>query len=318
MLSEPVGTINIFKGRNFLTLLDYSKTEIEQLIMLGLDIKKKKKNNILYQPLKGKTLGMIFEKASTRTRVSFEVGMFQLGGHALYLNNNDLQLKRGETMADTAKVLSRYVDGILLRTNDQDKLIELAKNSTVPVINGLSDLYHPTQAIADMMTVYEEKGKWEGIKLTYVGDGNNVAHSLMIVGAKLGINVVVACPKGYEPNEQIYDKAKKLANEHGAQLEVTSDVEKAVQQADVIYTDVWASMGQEEENQIRLKKFEGYQINQRLAKMAKKDYIFMHCLPAHREEEVTAEVIDGPNSVVFDEAENRLHAHKAILTALMT
>ncbi len=318
MLSEPISIINSFKGKNFLTLLDFNKEEIEQLVMLGLDIKKKQKNNISYQPLRGKTLGMIFEKASTRTRVSFEVGMFQLGGHALFLNNKDLQLKRGETMADTAKVLSRYVDGILMRTDDQNKLIEMSKTSTIPIINGLSDLYHPTQAIADLITIYEEKGKLEGLNLTYVGDGNNVAHSLMIVGAKLGMNVVVATPKGYEPNKEIYKKAKKWSDEQGGKLELIGDAQKAVQQADVIYTDVWASMGQEEENQLRLKNFKDYQINEAITKHAKKDYTFMHCLPAHRGEEVTAGVIDGPHSVVFDEAENRLHAHKAILTALMS
>lgn len=318
MLIEPISITNSFKGKDFLTLLDFSKDEIEQLIMLALDIKKKQKNNIVFQPLKGKTLGMIFEKASTRTRVSFEVGMYQLGGHALFLNNNDLQLKRGETIADTAKVLSRYVDGILMRTDDQDKLIEMSINSDVPIINGLSDLYHPTQIIADMITIYEEKGKWKDLKLTYVGDGNNVAHSLMIVGAKLGMHVVVATPKEYAPNKEVYQKAKMIADGYGGKLEVVTDVRRAVKDADIIYTDVWTSMGHEKENKLRLEAFKDYQVNESLIKFAKKDYTFMHCLPAHRGEEVTTEVIDGARSVVFDEAENRLHAHKAILTKLMS
>ncbi len=318
MLSEPISIANKFKGKDFLTLLDFTKDEIEQLIMLGVEIKRKQKNNIIFQPLMGKTLGMIFEKASTRTRVSFEVGMYQLGGHALFLNNKDLQLKRGETNADTAKVLSRYVDGILMRTDDQNKLIEMSKNSTVPIINGLSDLYHPTQIIADMITIYEEKGKWKDLKLTYVGDGNNVAHSLMIAGAKLGMNIVVATPKEYMPNKEIYKKAKMIADEHGGKLEVMTDVRQAVVDADIIYTDVWTSMGQEEDNQLRIEALKDYQVNDSLVKLAKSDYTFMHCLPAHRGEEVTTEVIDGDHSVVFDEAENRLHAHKAILTMLMS
>ncbi len=303
--------------KHFLTLADYTKEEIEYLIMLGIEIKQKLKQGIPYQPLQGKTLGMIFEKSSTRTRVSFEVGMLQLGGHALFLNKNDIQIGRGETISDTAKVLSRYLDGIMMRTDDQKKLEELAKNGSIPIINGLSDIYHPTQVIADFMTIYENKGTLKGLKLAFIGDGNNMAHSLMIAGAKLGMNVYIAAPKAYEPMEEIVELAKAEAVKQNSKIVITNDTEEAIEQADIIYTDVWASMGQEEETAIRLNHFKDYQVNSVLVEQAKKDYLFMHCLPAHRGEEVTAEVIDGPNSVVFDEAENRLHAHKAILVALM-
>lgn len=307
-----------YQGKDFLTLADLTKEELEQLILLAVEIKNKLKNGISFQPLAGKTLGMIFEKASTRTRVSFEVGMLQLGGHALFLSNRDIQIGRGETISDTAKVLSRYVDAILMRTDDQEKLVELAENSTVPIINGLSELYHPTQAIADIITIYEHKGNWKGLKLVYIGDGNNMVHSLLILGSKLGMNVSVVTPKGYEPNNDIVKEAKKCATENGCTIEITNDIEKAATKADIIYTDVWTSMGHEAENEKRLNDFKDYQINSEVTKLAKEDYIFLHCLPAHREEEVSAEVIDGPNSVVFDQAENRLHAHKAILTTLLT
>lgn len=306
-----------YQGKDFLSLKDLTKEEIEQLILLGVEIKNKLKNGISFQPLMGKTLGMIFEKSSTRTRVSFEVGMLQLGGHALFLSNKDIQLGRGETISDTAKVLSRYVDGILMRTDEQKKLTELADNSTVPIINGLSEIYHPTQAIADIITIYEHKGKWNGLKLAYIGDGNNMVHSLLIMGSKLGLDVSVATPKGYEPDEGIVKESIKWANENGSKIEITNNIEKAAEQADIIYTDVWTSMGHEEENEKRLNDFKNFQVNSTITKLAKEDYIFLHCLPAHREEEVSTEVIDGPNSVVFDQAENRLHAHKAILTTLM-
>jgi len=306
-----------FPGKDFLTLADFTKNEIESLVMFGLELKQKLKKKIPFQPLNGKILGMIFEKSSTRTRVSFEAAMLQLGGHALFLSKNDIQLGRGETVSDTAKVLSRYLDGILMRTDDQHKLIEMARNSTVPIINGLSDLYHPTQAIADFMTIYEKKGKLKGIKLAYVGDGNNVAHSLLIGGAKLGMDIVIATPKGYEPMEQVVRLASVEAEKQGCMIIITNDVQDAVKDADVIYTDVWTSMGQEAESELRLKDFQGFQVNNKLVSKAKSDYIFMHCLPAHRGEEVNIEVIDGANSVVFDEAENRLHAHKAILATFL-
>jgi len=306
------------KGRDFLTLADFNKEEIEHLALLGIELKAKQKNGIPFQPLQGKTLGMIFEKSSTRTRVSFEVGMLQLGGHALFLSNRDIQLGRGETISDTAKVLSRYLDGIMMRTDDQQKLIELARNSTIPIINGLSDLFHPTQAIADLMTIYEQKGKWQGLKLAFVGDGNNVAHSLIIAGAKLGMDVYIATPEGYEPNKKIVMDAEVEAAKLGNMVKVTHDVKEALEQADVVYTDVWTSMGDEAEAELRIERFKNYQINADAVFKAKEDYIFLHCLPAHRGEEVTADVIDGPNSFVFDEAENRLHAHKAILATFIT
>ncbi len=307
-----------YKKKDFLTLLDYSAAEIEELVMLAYKLKKYQKNNIIYSPLGGKSLGMIFEKASTRTRVSFEVGMYQLGGQAFFLNKEDLQLNRGESVADTAQTLSRYLDVILLRTGSHQNLVELAENATVPVINALSDLYHPTQIIADLLTIYEQKGRWKGVKLTYVGDGNNVVHSLMIAGAKLGMEIVVATPAGYAPDRAITLQALMLAEQAGGKVSITADVEAAVKNADIVYTDVWCSMGYEVEQEQRLKDFQAYQVNEQLVQLAAKDYTFMHCLPAHRGQEVTAEVIDGEHSVVFDEAENRLHAHKAILVKLLT
>lgn len=311
--SEPLN----FDDKDFLTLADFNKEEIEYLVMLGLELKRKLKKGIPFKPLNGKILGMIFEKSSTRTRVSFEVAMLQLGGHALFLNKNDIQLGRGETITDTAKVLSGYLDGILMRTDDHNKLSELADNATIPIINGLSNLYHPTQAIADFMTIYEKKGKLKGTKLAYVGDGNNVAHSLMIGGAKLGIDIAIATPKGYEPMDEVVKLAMVEAEKQDSKLVITNDIFEAVADADVIYTDVWTSMGQEAESKLRLSKFQGFQVNREIVSNAKPSYIFMHCLPAHRGEEVTAEIIDGPNSVVFDEAENRLHAHKAILSTFL-
>ncbi|WP_339060464.1 ornithine carbamoyltransferase [Tepidibacillus marianensis] len=304
-------------SKDFLTLADFTAEEVKRFIFLGLEIKEKQKNGISYQPLQGKTLGMIFEKSSTRTRVSFEVGMLQLGGHALFLSQRDIQIGRGETISDTARVLSRYVDGIMMRTDDQQKLVEMAKYSTVPIINGLSDLYHPTQAIADFMTVYEQKGQFQGLKLTYLGDGNNVAHSLLIGGAKLGMNIVIASPEGYQPKKEIVQLAQVEAGKSGGSIFISTDPKEAIKNADVVYTDVWASMGQEVEKQLRKEIFHSYQVNQELVEGAKTDYIFMHCLPAYRELEVTEEILEGKHSVVFDEAENRLHAHKSIMVALM-
>ncbi|MFD2703171.1 ornithine carbamoyltransferase [Paenibacillus shunpengii] len=305
------------KGRDFIEFTDYSKEEIEYLLQLAIDIKKKQKSGEVYQPLKGKTIGLIFEKSSTRTRVSFEVGMFQLGGHALFLSKNDIQLGRGETISDTAQVLSRYLDGIMIRTFAHSNVTELAKYADIPVINGLSDDAHPCQVLADFQTVLEHKGQLKGLKMAYVGDGNNMAHSLMLGAAKLGIHVSVASPEGYGPNSAIVEKAKSIAQESGSQVVVTRSPEEAVKDADIIYTDVWASMGFEEEQQAREAAFADYQVNEELIKGAKKDYIFLHCLPAHRGEEVSEGVIDGPNSAIFDQAENRLHAQKALMAALM-
>lgn len=305
------------KGRNYLTLKDYSADEIKYLIQLSIDIKKKEKNGERDHPLQGKSLAMIFQKSSTRTRVSFEVGMYQLGGTALFLSPKELQMGRGETIGDTARVLSRFVDGIMIRTYEQAEVEELAMCSSIPIINGLTDSYHPTQALADMMTILEHKGKLDGIKMAYVGDGNNMANSLMIVGAKLGMEVRIGAPKGYEPEEEMIKDAKAIAEECGGKIIITNDPEEAVKDVDVIYTDTWVSMGQEDDRAKKIKHFENFQVNGDLLKLADKEAIVLHCLPAHRGEEITDEVMDGPQSVVFDEAENRLHAHKGILAALL-
>jgi ornithine carbamoyltransferase len=260
---------------------------------------------------------MIFQKSSTRTRVSFEVGMYQLGGSALFLSTNDLQIGRGEPIKDTARVLSRYLDGIMIRTYSHADVEELAEYADIPVINGLTDDYHPTQIIADLITIQEHKGKLEGIKFAYVGDGNNMTHSLMIGCAKVGMDVTVACPDGYMPNPEIVALAQGYAAESGGSVTVMHDPKEAVAGVDVVYTDTWASMGQEAEKEIRKKAFAGYQVDDAMMALAKPDAIFMHCLPAYRGMEVTDEVIESPQSVVFDEAENRLHAHKAIMASVM-
>ncbi|KHF35056.1 Ornithine carbamoyltransferase [Paenibacillus sp. P1XP2] len=314
--TEQLQHVNL-KGRDLLELDDYSTEEIQYLLDLAIELKRKQKNGEVYQPLKGKTIGLIFEKSSTRTRVSFEVGAFQLGAHALFLSKNDIQLGRGEIISDTAQVLSRYLDGIMIRTFGHNNVVDLAKYASVPVINGLSDLAHPCQVLADYQTILEHKGKLKGLKLAYIGDGNNMTHSLMIGGAKLGVHVSVASPEGYEPDAEVVKASREIAKETGAQIVVTRSPQEAVKDADVIYTDVWASMGFEEEQKIREAAFKDYQVDEELAKGAKSDYLFMHCLPAHRGEEVSEGVIDGKNSVIFDQAENRLHAQKALMAALM-
>jgi ornithine carbamoyltransferase len=305
------------KGRDFLELVDYTTEEILYLIDLAIELKRKLKAGEVYQPLKGKTLGMIFEKSSTRTRVSFEVGMYQLGGHALFLSRNDLQLGRGETVWDTAQTMSRYLDGIMIRTYAHRNVIELARGATVPVINGLTDLFHPCQALADYQTILEHKGRLAGLKIAYVGDGNNMAHSLMIGASKLGLHFASASPEGYEPDADVVRMSKENAAQSGGSVSVLRDPKEAVDGADIVYTDVWASMGFENEQEERLRAFRDYQVNEQLVKYAKPDFLFMHCLPAHRGEEVSEGVIDGGHSIVFDQAENRLHAQKAIMTALM-
>lgn len=307
-----------FKGRDFLTLADYTPEEIMQLIELGVELKRKQKAGETFHPLAGKTLAMIFEKSSTRTRVSFEVGMTQLGGNAIFLSKNDIQLGRGETIADTARTLSRYVDGIMIRTFAHQNVIELARNATVPVINGLTDLSHPCQALTDYMTIYEKKGALQGLKIAYVGDGNNMVHSLMVGAAKLGMHIAVSSPAGYEPEAEIASIARETAAATGGKYTFHYDPKEAVEGADVVYTDVWASMGMESEQLEREQAFKSYQVNAELTQYAKPDYLFLHCLPAHRGEEVSAGVIDGEHSVVFDQAENRLHAQKAILVSLMS
>lgn len=306
-----------FQGRDFLSLYDYTPEEINYLLEVAIDLKYKQQNGIPHPYLAGKTLGMIFQKNSTRTRVSFEVGMYQLGGMALFLSANDLQIGRGEPIKDTARVLSRYLDGIMIRTYSHDEVLELAKYADIPVINGLTDLLHPCQALADLMTIKEYKGQLAGLKMAYIGDGNNMAHSLMYAGAKMGMHVAVASPTGYTPDETVTEQATAVAAETGGSISITGDINEAAKDADVIYTDVWASMGQEEEAAKRRKAFAGYQVNRELLQLAKHDVIVLHCLPAHRGEEITDEVIEGPHSAVFDEAENRLHAQKAIMALLM-
>jgi ornithine carbamoyltransferase len=306
------------KGKDFLQLSDFTTDEILYLLNDALELKQMQKQGKPQPYLNGKVLGMIFEKSSTRTRVSFEVGMLQLGGHAIFLSSKDIQLGRGESISDTAKVLSRYVDGIMIRTFSHDSVKELAEHATVPVINGLTDLQHPTQVLADLLTILEHKGKLAGLKLCYIGDGNNnMAHSLMEGAVKVGMDVSIASPPGYLPDGKITEAAIKAGMQTGCSVVITNDPLDAIKDADVVVTDVWTSMGQEEETEKRSKAFEGYQVNAELCKLAKSDYIFLHCLPAHREEEVTGDIIDGTHSVVFDEAENRLHAQKAILKLLL-
>ena len=305
------------KGRHLVTLHDLTLDEIKEIFRLSADLKRKHGADEATPLLKGKALAMIFQKPSTRTRVSFEVGMTHLGGHALYLGPDDLQLNRGETIADTARVLSRYVDGIMARVFAHQDILDLCEHSSVPIINGLSGLTHPCQVLADLFTIIEKRGELKGLKMAYMGDGNNMAHSLLVGCAKVGMHISVAAPKGYEPKAEIAGWARDDARPTGARVEVTTDPVTAVKDADIIYTDVWASMGQENEHAERVKTFQPYRVNSALAAHAKKDYFFMHCLPAHRGEEVSAEIIDGPNSVVFDQAENRLHVQKAVMALLM-
>ncbi|MBS7657830.1 MAG: ornithine carbamoyltransferase [Candidatus Bathyarchaeia archaeon] len=304
-----------FKGRDFLTLQEFSPEEIWKILKLSNFLKKGGKPPT---KLKGKILAMIFQKPSTRTRVSFEVAMKQLGGEALYLSWNELQLGRGETIADTARVLSRYVNGIMARVYAQSDLEELAEYASIPVINGLSDLCHPIQTLADLFTIWEKKGKIKNLKVAYIGDGNNVCNSLLIGCSKIGINLSVACPEGYEPNEKFVSLALENAAKSGSKIEILKEPFKAVENADFIYTDVIVSMGQESEREKKLKVFiPKYQVTTELLKLANKNVYFMHPLPCHRGEEVTSDVIDGPNSIVWDQAENRLHTTKALLSLIL-
>jgi len=302
--------------RHFLSLKDWSRDEIELLFEQAAAIKANPDGYA--SALAGQSLAMIFQKPSTRTRVSFEVGMNQLGGRALFLGSGDIQLNRGETIGDTARVLSRYVQGIMARVFAHQDVTDLARHGSVPVINGLSDLLHPCQALADYFTLRERRGGLTGLKLAYVGDGNNVAHELMFGAVKLGLQFSIGCPRGYEPNPLIFKSAVREAQKLGSPIpEVSGDPYEAVAGADVVYTDVWTSMGQEAEAQARLEAFQGFQVTPEMMASAGPDVMFMHCLPAHRGEEVSADVIDGPQSVVFDEAENRLHVQKALLVTLM-
>jgi ornithine carbamoyltransferase len=307
------------KGKDFLKIADFETAEILYLLEEAQELKKMQKQGIPHPFLSGKVLGMLFEKSSTRTRVSFEVGMLQLGGHAIFLSPRDIQLGRGESIHDTAKALSRYLDALMIRTFSHDSIEEFAYHAEVPIINGLTDPHHPVQVMADLQTILEYKGKLAGLKLCYVGDGNNnVTHSLIEAAAKVGMHISVASPEKYKPNQEIVSKAIEDAKSTGSIISILTDPIEAMKDADVVVTDVWTSMGMEAEAQERLQAFQAYQVNNELCSYAKSDYIFMHCLPAHRGEEVTADIIDGPHSVVFDEAENRLHAQKAILKAALS
>lgn len=298
--------------KHLLKLGDLNRDEIVSILDLADKLKYEKRNGIEHHLLKGKTLGMIFQKSSTRTRVSFEVGMFDLGGSALFLSPRDLQIGRGEVVQDTARVLSRFLDGIMIRTFEQKEVEDFASYGDIPIINGLTDYCHPCQVLADLMTIREKKGKLEGLKLCFVGDGNNMANSLIVGGIKMGMEVSVACPEGYEPDKDIM----KWANENG-KFTCTTDVFEAAKGADVLYTDVWASMGQEEEFEKRAKIFKDFQINMELMNVANDGAMVLHCLPAHRGEEITADVIEQHADEIFEEAENRLHAQKAVMVKLM-
>ncbi len=305
------------KGRSLISINDLTHEEIWQIFDLTKTLKLNRLSGAPHRLLEGKKLGMIFSKPSTRTRVSFEVGIYELGGIGLYFGPTDLQLGKSENISDTAKVLSRYLDGIMIRTFAHQDVIDLARYGSIPVINGLTDLLHPCQGLTDLFTILEKKGNLKGLKLAFIGDGNNVAHSLLNGCSKTGMDITIACPKGYEPDKDIVAGAMANAKYFNSKVEILNDPKEAVKNADVIYTDVWASMGQEKEAAERKKIFMNYQINQELVKLAKDDYLFLHCLPAHRGDEVVNEVIDSANSVVFDEAENRLHVQKAIMALLL-
>ncbi|GKS65643.1 ornithine carbamoyltransferase [Nitrospira sp.] len=306
------------RAKDLLDVATIPRIQVLDLLQLAASLKKKQRQGTPHRLLVGKTLGLLFQKPSTRTRVSFEAGMNQLGGHALVLPMGDIQLSRGETVADTARVLSRYLDGIVIRTYDHSIVEEWAREATMPVINGLTDHSHPCQALSDLLTIQEMKGRLKGINLAYIGDGNNVANSLIEAGAKMGMRVVIGCPSGYQPDQRVIDRARVDAQATGASIEVVENPQVAVKEADVVYTDVWISMGREREQARRLRTLTPYQLNRRLLQRAKPDAIVMHCLPAHRGEEITADVLDGPQSVIIDQAENRLHMQKAILSRLLS
>ncbi|NYT20159.1 MAG: ornithine carbamoyltransferase [Methanosarcinales archaeon] len=299
--------------KHLLSMTDLTSDEIIEILDMAEDLKEKRIRGKVTDLLKNKSLAMIFEKSSTRTRVSFEVAMSDLGGHSIYLNARDIQIGRGETVSDTSQVLSRYVSGITARVNSHKTVVDLAEHSQVPVINALSDLEHPCQILADFLTIREYKNSLKGLKFAWIGDGNNVCNSLILGCALVGMEIAVACPEGYEPNADIVAKGREL----GGNINITNDPQEAARDADVLYTDVWVSMGDEDERDKRLSDLADYQINSELVSLSKHDVIVMHCLPAHRGEEISAEVMEGPHSVVFDQAENRLHAQKALILKLM-
>ncbi|WP_455267470.1 ornithine carbamoyltransferase [Ruminococcus sp.] len=299
--------------KHLLKMLDLSKEEILDILNLADQLKYENKNGIEHHILKGKTLGMIFQKSSTRTRVSFETGMYQLGGQALFLSNRDLQIGRGEPVQDTARVLSRYLDGIMIRTFEQKEVEDLAEYGSIPIINGLTDFCHPCQVLADLMTIREFKGRFEGLKMCYIGDGNNMANSLIVGGLKVGMEVSIACPKDYQPAAEVLEFAKG----YGDKFSMTDVPLEAAKDADVLFTDVWTSMGEEAETEKRKIAFKGYQINDDIMAVAKADAMVQHCLPAHREEEITEKVFEAHANEIFEEAENRLHAQKAVMVKVM-
>jgi len=301
------------KKNDFLTIMDLESNKLMDIIIRASKLKKGMDSSRC--PLIGKSVGLIFEKSSTRTRVSFEVGIYQLGGQPVTLKTDDIQMGRGETVADTARTLSRYLSAVAIRTFEQERLEEFASNATIPVINALTDQHHPCQALADLLTIYEKKGALKGIRMAYVGDGNNVANSLIEAASRTGMELALACPEGYGPDMDVLDRATKEAS---APISVINDPETAVKDADVIYTDVWVSMGQEEEKQKRIRDFKGYQVNSQLLRLAKPDAVVMHCLPAYRGLEISEEVMESPASVVFDQAENRLHAQKSLLEHMLS
>lgn len=305
-------------GKDLLTVADVSRPLLNRLLRMAKELKHQGRRRDRASRLSGKTLGLLFEKPSTRTRVSFEAGMNQLGGRALFLSASDIQLSRGESIHDTAQVLSRYLDGLVIRTYDQAHVEAWAHAASIPVINGLSDLCHPCQALSDLLTIFEHKRRLKGLKLAYVGDGNNIANSLMEVAAKAGMWMSLGCPSGYEPDARILEQARTEAEATGGRIDLEEDPSVAAKNADIIYTDVWISMGQERERATRLKALAPYQVNTGLLEQAHPDALVMHCLPAHRGEEITAEILDGPRSIVLDQAENRLHMQKAILVSWLS
>jgi ornithine carbamoyltransferase len=312
-----VATLDGLKGRDFTRVADWTGEELERMLDLAGELKQQQKRREQHHLLPGRTLGMIFQKPSTRTRVSFEVGIAQLGGTGLYLSAGDLQLGRGETLKDTATVLSRYLDAIMIRTFAQEDVAELARHASIPVINGLTDSAHPCQALADVMTIRERLGRLDGVTVAYLGDGNNVCASLMVAAAKLGLNFRAATPKGYEPSAEAIEIAREAATKTGATIELLADPREAAAGADVLYTDVWTSMGQEEERERRLRELAGFGIDDELVALANEDAIVLHCLPAHYGEEITEDVLYGPQSAVWDQAENRLHAQKALMALVI-
>lgn len=305
------------KGKDLISIADLTLEEVYEIFDVSKTLKEKLYTGEPHRLLEGKTLGMIFAKPSTRTRISFETGIYQLGGYGMYFNQNDLQLGKSENVHDTAKVLSRYLNGIMIRTFSHQDVVDLAKYASIPVINGLTDLLHPCQVLADLFTILEKRRRLQGLKLAYIGDGNNMAQSLLNGCSKVGMDISIASPSGYKPLKEIVEHAEKNAKYMGSKVEILDDPVAAVKNADIVYTDVWASMGQEKEAEDRKKKFAPFQVNPGLVKNAKEDYLFMHCLPAHRGDEVVDEVADSPNSIIFDEAENRLHVQKAIMALVM-